>query len=210
MITADVIRALGPNCDAVLTAEVLSAAATEFEIADPAETAMWLAQLSVESGGFVRLEENLNYSVSRLMAVWPARFPTVGDAQPYAMNPRALAEKVYGGRLGNNEIGDGWAFRGRGYIQTTGRTNYGQTGAGIGLDLVTNPDQLSVPAVAARAAGFFWQHHDLGPLARAGDVEGVTRVINGALTGLAQRQAAYVAAARALAAAQQPSTVKAG
>jgi putative chitinase len=124
------------------------------------------------------------------------RFPDLYAAAPFAGNPRALAEKVYGGRadLGNNEVGDGWRFRGRGYIQTTGRANYGLTGAGLGLDLMTDPDQLSHPAIAARAAGFFWEHHDLGPLARAGDISGVTRKINGGQIGLADRQAAFMRA----------------
>lgn len=194
MITAALIHGLAPRCDAAMTAAVLTLAADEFDICDPGEVAMWLAQLSVESMGFLRLEENLNYSVSRLMAVWPKRFPTVGAAQPYAMNPRALAEKVYGGRLGNNEIGDGWAYRGRGYIQTTGRANYAAAGAGLSLDLLNDPDQLSHPAAAARAAGFFWMHHELGPLARAGDVAGVTKIINGGQTGLAERHAAYLRA----------------
>jgi putative chitinase len=196
MLTLGVIQRLAPSCDAPTTWAALSAAAEEFAITDMGELAMWLAQLSVESGGFVRLEENLSYSAERLVAVWPSRFPNLAVATPYMHNPRALAEKVYGGRadLGNNEVGDGWRFRGRGYIQTTGRTNYGLTSAGLGLDLMTDPDQLSRPAIAARAAGFFWDHHDLGPLARAGDISGVTRKINGGLIGLADRQAAFMRA----------------
>jgi putative chitinase len=192
MFTLSAIQRLAPSCAAAITFAALSAAAAEFAITDPAEQAMWLAQLSVESGGFLRLEENLSYSAQRLMAVWPKRFPNVAAAAPFANNPRALAEHVYGARLGNNEIGDGWRYRGRGYIQTTGRSNYSQTGAGLGVDLLTDPDQLSHPAIAARAAGFFWEHHDLGPLARTGDVEAVTRKINGGLTGLAQRQDAFM------------------
>jgi putative chitinase len=196
MLTLGAIQRLAPACDASTTWAALSAAADEFGITDLAELAMWLAQLSVESGGFVRLEENLSYSAPRLVAVWPKRFPDLYAAAPFAGNPRALAEKVYGGRadLGNNEVGDGWRFRGRGYIQTTGRANYGLTGAGLGLDLMTDPDQLSHPAIAARAAGFFWEHHDLGPLARAGDISGVTRKINGGQIGLADRQAAFMRA----------------
>jgi putative chitinase len=196
MLTLGAIQRLAPACDASTTWAALSAAAEAFGITDLAELAMWLAQLSVESGGFVRLEENLSYSAPRLVAVWPKRFPDLYAAAPFAGNPRALAEKVYGGRadLGNNEVGDGWRFRGRGYIQTTGRANYGLTGAGLGLDLMTDPDQLSHPAIAARAAGFFWEHHDLGPLARAGDIVGVTRKINGGQIGLADRQAAFMRA----------------
>jgi putative chitinase len=202
MFTLSAIQRLAPSCAAAATFAALSAAAAEFAITDQAEQAMWLAQLSVESGGFIRLEENLSYSAQRLMAVWPRRFPNLAAAEPYARNPRALAEKVYGGRadLGNNELGDGWRYRGRGYIQTTGRANYGLTGAALGLDLLTDPDQLSRPAIAARAAGFFWEHNDLGPLARAGDVEAVTRKINGGLTALAQRQDVFMQARDVLAA----------
>jgi putative chitinase len=194
MFTLSAIQRLAPSCAAAVTFAALSAAATEFAITDQAEQAMWLAQLSVESGGFISLEENLSYSAQRLMAVWPRRFPNLAAAEPYARNPRALAEKVYGGRadLGNNELGDGWRYRGRGYIQTTGRANYSLTAAGLRLDLLTDPDQLSRPAIAARAAGFFWEHHELGALARAGDVEAVTRKINGGLTGLAERQDAFM------------------
>jgi putative chitinase len=194
MITAALIHGLAPRCDAAMTAAVLTLAADEFDIVDPGEAAMWLAQLNVESMGFLRLEENLNYTAMRLVAVWPKRFPTIADAQPYATNPRALAEKVYGGRMGNNEIGDGFAYRGRGYVMTTGRANYAAAGAGIRIDLLTEPDLLSHPATAARAAGFFWMHHELGPLARAGDVTGVTKIINGGQNGLAERQAAYLRA----------------
>lgn len=196
MLTLGVIQRLAPACDAATTWAALSAASAEFGITDLGELAMWLAQLSIESAGFARLEESLNYSLAGLMRTWPTRFPSAVEAGPFAYNPRVLAEKVYGGRtdLGNNETGDGWRFRGRGYIQTTGRANYAQTGAGLGLDLVTDPDQLSVPALAARAAGFFWTHHDLGSLARAGDIAGVTRRINGGLIGLADRQAAFMRA----------------
>lgn len=192
LITPALIAALAPHCDAAATAAALEAGAAEFGIAAPMEATMWLGQLVVESAGFTRLEENLSYSAQRLAQVWPRRFPTLADAAPYAGNPRALAEKVYGGRLGNNEIGDGWTYRGRGYIQTTGRANYALASAALDMDLIRDPDQLSHPAVAGRAAGFFWQHHDLGPLARAGDIVAVTRAINGGLTGLAERQAAFV------------------
>jgi putative chitinase len=194
MLTLGAIQRLAPACDAATTWAALSAAAAEFAISGSAELAMWLAQLSVESRGFTRLEENLSYSAARLMTVWPRRFPTIASTIGYVMNPRALAEKVYGGRadLGNNELGDAWRYRGRGYIQTTGRANYSLTGAGLDLDLLTDPDQLSHPAIAGRAAGWFWEHHDLGPMARAGDVEGVTRKINGGLTGLAERQDAFM------------------
>ncbi|ANK72792.1 hypothetical protein FA04_09225 [Ensifer adhaerens] len=104
-----------------------------------------LAEVHHETGGTMRpVEENLNYSARRLMQVWPARFPTLASAEPYAGNPRKLANRVYGGRLGNVEDDDGWVFRGRGLAQITGRANYGKFG------LVEMPDRACDPATAIR------------------------------------------------------------
>ncbi|MFK0273101.1 hypothetical protein ACIQUG_05465 [Ensifer sp. NPDC090286] len=104
-----------------------------------------LAEAHHETGGAMRpVEENLNYSARRLTQVWPARFPTLASAEPYAGNPRKLANRVYGGRLGNVEDDDGWVFRGRGLAQITGRANYGKFG------LVETPDRACDPATAIR------------------------------------------------------------
>lgn len=92
-----------------------------------------LAESHHETGGTMQpLEENLSYSAKRLMQVWPARFSTLAEAQPYANNPRRLANKVYGGRLGNTGPDDGWLYRGRGLAQITGKANYVKFGlAGV-------------------------------------------------------------------------------
>ena len=88
-----------------------------------------LAESYHETDGTMQpVEENLNYSAKRMTQVWPSRFPTIASAQPYAGNPRALANKVYGGRLGNTGPNDGWVFRGRGLSQITGRANYAKFG----------------------------------------------------------------------------------
>lgn len=95
--------------------------------------------------------ENLTYSsAERIRAVWPKRFPRLGDALPYVRNPQALANKVYGGRMGNVLPTDGWVFRGRGYPQTTGRENYGEFGGLLKLDLLGNPDLALRTDVSAR------------------------------------------------------------
>jgi putative chitinase len=193
-ITPAALARFAPHCGAQTCAPALSAAADEFGIVRPVEIAHWLAQLCVESAGLTRLEENLSYTAGRLMMVWPRRFPTAADAAPYAQNPRMLADKIYGGRMGNTEPGAGWRYRGRGYIMTTGHDNYADTGKGIGLDLLRDPDQLSHPAIAARAAGWFWKSSGLNALAEAGDIVGITRVVNGGLTGLAERQDAFIRA----------------
>lgn len=98
---------------------------------------------------------------------------------------------AYDGRkdLGNTEPGDGYRYRGRGIFQITGRYNYQAFGAKLGLDLVDNPDLAADPATAARIACEFWEQRDIGALARADDIEGVTHKINGGLNGLADRQA---------------------
>ena len=88
----------------------------------------FLANVAHESKEFTRYEENMNYSAKRIIAVWPSRFKTLVDATPYANNPKKLANKVYGGRLGNTEAMDGWDFRGSGPIQMTGKALFVQFG----------------------------------------------------------------------------------
>ncbi len=95
----------------------------------------WLAYITAtahhETGArFEPIEENLNYSAKRLTQVWPSRFPTTGSAAPYANNPEKLANKVYGGRYGNDQPGDGWRYRGRGLVQITFKDNYDKYGLG--------------------------------------------------------------------------------
>ena len=104
-----------------------------------------LAEAAHETGEKMQpVSENLNYSAQRLTQVWPKRFPTIASAKPYANNPQRLANKVYGGRLGNVDPNDGWLFRGRGLAQITGRENYARFGiAGV-------PDDAGKMPVAVR------------------------------------------------------------
>lgn len=108
----------------------------------------WLAYILAtahhETGArFAPVQENLNYSAKRLTQVWPSRFPTIAAATPYANNPRALANKVYGGRMGNTGPDDGWLYRGRGLVQITGKDNYAKYG------LASDPDSASAVDTAA-------------------------------------------------------------
>lgn len=177
----------------------LTAAMHRHGIDTPARAAHFLAQISVESGRLERLEENLNYSAERLMVVWPSRFKTHAEAARFAHNPQALANRVYGGRLGNTGPDDGWRYRGRGLKQLTGKANYQAYSEASGLDCVSDPDKLLEPGIAADSAAWFWASHGCSALADAGDVRGLTMRINGGLTGLGERAAMAAAALRALA-----------
>jgi putative chitinase len=190
VITVAQLQALAPRCRAGDVAPALDAAAVRFGISGRLPVVHWLGQMVVESGGFTRLEENLNYSAERLMQVWPGRFPTISLAKPYERNSEALANKVYGGRLGNTAPGDGWRYRGGGWMQITGKDNYARIGKAIGLDLVARPELLRQPGPASDAAAAFWDEHDLNALAERDDVVEITRAINGGLNGLAERKAA--------------------
>ena len=154
--------------------------------------AAFIGQCMHESGGFKLLEENLNYSAKALMATWPSRFPTEEMANQYARNPEKIANKVYGGRMGNADesSGEGWRYRGRGIKQLTGKENYDRCGSGLGVDLVGNPDLLLEPKYATLSAGWFWNKHNLNDLADKSDIETMTKRINGGLLGLDARKAA--------------------
>ncbi len=153
-------------------------------LASPLRLAHALAQWAVETGGYTRMEEDLSYSAARLVAVWPNRFPTIAAAAPYANNPVALGNKVYGGRLGNSTVGDGYFYRGRGLTQLTGRSNYAEAGAMIGLDLVGNPGLVEDPATGLRVACAYWTARNINAAADADDVARVRLLINGGSNGL--------------------------
>lgn len=154
--------------------------------------AAFIGQCMHESAGFRTLEENLNYSAKALMATWPSRFSSEEVANQYARQPEKIANKVYGGRMGNADesSGEGWKYRGRGIKQLTGKENYERCGSGLGVDLIANPDLLLEPKYAALSAGWFWNKHGLNDLADRGDIETMTKRINGGLLGLDARKAA--------------------
>lgn len=157
----------------------------------------FLGQVLHESCGLTRLSENLNYSAERLCVIWPSRFPTLESAQPFARNPEALANKVYGKRMGNARPGDGWRYRGRGPIQLTGYENYLIVGDLIGQDLTVVPELMEQPRYALDATIAWWE--DRIPDYMIGDPERVSRRVNGGLIGLAEREELTEHARRALA-----------
>lgn len=148
--------------------------------------AHWLAQFGHESQSFSKFEENLRYTAGRLCAVWPSRFPTLAAAQPFANNPEALANKVYGNRLGNNHPGDGWRYRGRG-PGLTGRANYAACEIRTGIHLVDFPDLAADPRYFVPIACDFWAQARCNESADLDDLPGITLKINGGRIGLAER-----------------------
>ena len=164
----------------------------KYQIDTPKRQAAFIGQCMHESNNFKTLTENLNYSARGLMNTWPSRFPTEEFANQYARNPEKIANRVYGGRMGNGpeETGEGWKYRGRGIKQLTGKENYERCGAGLGVNLVENPDLLLEPKYAALSAGWYWNKHNINQLADRGDIETMTRRINGGLLGLDARRAA--------------------
>lgn len=167
----------------------LNDAFAKYDISTPKRQACFLGQAMHESGNFKNLEENLNYSALGLMKTWPSRFPDLDTADKYAHNPEKIANKVYAGRMGNIEEGDGYAFRGRGIFQLTGRENYANFGHNAAVDVLSNPDLLSTPEYATLSAGWYWNKRSLNQYADLMDVESITKRINGGTIGLDNRKA---------------------
>ena len=163
----------------------------KYDINTPKRQAAFIGQCAHESANFKTLEENLNYKPESLMRVWPSRFPDLATAMKYAHDPIKIANKVYGGRMGNGpeESGDGAKYHGRGLIQLTGKESYDNCGKAIGVDLINQPGLLAQPDLAALSAGWFWNKKGLNALADAGDYETMTKRINGGLLGLDDRKA---------------------
>lgn len=161
----------------------------KYEINTLQRQACFIGQCMHESGGFKQLNENLNYSAKALVATWPSRFPDLEYAAEYERKPERIANKVYGGRMGNTEEGDGWKYHGRGLIQLTGKENYANCGLGMGVDLLGNPDWVATPEYAALSAGWFWNKKGLNALADSMDIETMTKRINGGSIGIADRKA---------------------
>lgn len=177
-------------------ADPLKAAMALFDISTDERQAAFLAQCMVESQNFTRLEENLFYSTpARLNAIFSA-ITTNAEAAQYVRNPKALANKVYANRNGNGDeaSGDGWAFRGRGLFQLTGRANYKKASEGVGMGAVYlhKPDLVATPSDACLTAGWYWQSHGCNQLIDAGDFDRTTRMINGpAMLHRHERAAAF-------------------
>lgn len=167
----------------------------EFGIDTPKRQAHFIAQVGTESNGFRAVQESLNYSVtglqifgSRLTAVQREKLGRKpGEVALSPARQADIANIVYGGRYGNNQNGDGWKYRGRGLKQVTFKDNYSACGKLMGLNLIDDPDLLLLDKNAARSAGWFWKANNCNQFADAGDVNGLTKRINGGFNGLQDR-----------------------
>jgi putative chitinase len=165
--------------------------AAKFGITTNLRLAHFLAQCALESTNFTAVVENMNYSAQRLLQVFPKYFKNV-DVNAYARNPQKIGSRVYANRMGNGDeaSGDGFKYRGRGYIQLTGKNNYQAFSGFIGEDCVASPDLVATTYPLASAAFFFnsnniWAICDRG--ANDATVTSVTKVVNGGTHGLAER-----------------------
>lgn len=164
----------------------------KFEFNTPLRLAHFLAQCAHESGNFRVTRENLSYSSEGLVKIFPKYFSSIDVATHFAKQPEKIANKVYANRMGNGDeaSGEGFKFRGRGYIQLTGKQNYTAFGAAIGVDVVSNPD-LVASKYALLSAAWFFSKNNLHKIADEGAddvvVQKITKRVNGGTIGLADR-----------------------
>ncbi len=166
--------------------------AAKFEINTPLRLAHFLAQCGHESGGFKLTKENLNYSAKGLNGIFKKYFPTLESALLYERKPEKIANKVYGGRMGNGDetTGDGSKYCGRGFIQLTGKDNYTAFGKSINEDIASNPEKVS-SNYALLSAAWFFNKNGLHKMADGGAsdavVTSITKRVNGGTIGLEDR-----------------------
>lgn len=190
----------------------LEAAMAHYEINTPKRRAMFLSQIAHESNGLRTLSENLNYAAAALVILFGRHRITSAQAEQFGRtadhpaDPEALANILYGGEwgrvnLGNTQPGDGYKFRGQGPKQITGRANAVATRDRLRVihgtrvpDFEQHPEQFCTPEWGSWAAGDFWNSRNLNAPADRGDVEAVTKAINGGTIGLAERKARYLGA----------------
>lgn len=191
---------VGPT-QAAAFAGPLAAACKRFGIGTGLRQAAFIAQCAHESGDFVDLVENLYYSdPRRIQLVFGPRAGDLEACARLARNPQALANRVYANRYGNGDeaSGDGWRFRGSGAIQLTFRDNHARCATALGRQLEGFGDWLRTPEGASMSAAWYWANRGLNELADAGDIDGITRRINGGTIGAADRRENYRIALAAL------------
>lgn len=192
MVTSEHLRQLkiDPNL-----ADYFNETFDRFDISSPARQACWIGQCGHECGNFRIMEENLNYRAPTLLKLFP-RTPkrawgfTPEEAAAYEKQPQRIANRIYSNRMGNRDeaSGDGWRFRGAGFLQLTGHSNFWHASQALGEDFVMQPELVRTPKYAAMTAGWFWQTHRLNQYADSGDYLTLTKRINGGTIGLEDRK----------------------
>ena len=163
---------------------------TKFKIDTALKLAHFLSQCGHESGGFRIVNENLNYSAKGLLGIFKKYFPNNAKAEAYQRKPEKIANVVYANRMGNGPeaSGEGWKYRGRGYIQLTGKQNYTAFGKAIGVDIAANPDLVATQYPLLSAAWFFTRCLPKCIDASDATVTAVTKCVNGGTIGLEDRK----------------------
>jgi putative chitinase len=172
----------------------LSVSLTKYEIVSKLEVSAFIAQTAIESGYYSHLKEDLNYSESGLLTVFPTHFNQT-EVETYAHNPEMIANRVYASRYGNGDesSGDGYRFCGKGLIQVTFKSNYesySQWAYG-NKNILNNPELLTQPHDAIMSAIWFWKTRGLSDLAQKSDMVSITKKINGGVNDLSQRLGLY-------------------
>jgi len=175
----------------------------DYEISTPQRVAAFLAQTAHESGGYRAIKENLNYKAPTLRKIFPKYFPTDEIANQYANLPNkqeAIANRVYGGRMGNGpeETGDGYRYCGRGLIQLTGKDNYTRYAQSLEISVEEASEHLTTFEGCVQSAAWFWEANNLNQYADSGDILTMTKRINGGTLGLEDRQKHYTHAMHVL------------
>ena len=173
--------------------EALCKILPDYDINTPTRAAAFIAQCAHESGGFWAIKENLNYRAVTLRKVFPKYFPNDEIANQYAGKPEMIANRVYGGRMGNGpeESGDGYKFCGRGLIQLTGKDNYSRYAASTEQTLDEASEHLTTFEGCVQSAAWFWEANNLNQFADSGDILTMTKRINGGTIGLEDRVEHY-------------------
>jgi len=160
-----------------------------YHVNTPLRIAHFMAQIEHESG-LKPISENLSYSAKGLSTTFKKYFPTPADTLRYERKPELIANKVYANRMsnGSESSGDGWKYRGRGFLQITGKDNYLILSIDARIDCFNNPDILLQEANAMISALWFWKKHKLNDLADVDNIEAITKKINGGFNGLVHRK----------------------
>ena len=191
MVTAEHLKQL--HIDGSL-ADSFNETFQRFDISSPIQQASWIGQCGHECGNFRIMEENLNYRAPTLLKLFP-KTPkrvwgfTPEEAAAYEKQPQRIANRIYGNRMGNRDeaSGDGFRFRGSGFLQLTGMSNFYHASQALGVDFIMQPELVRTPKYAAMTAGWFWQTHNLNRFANSKDFVMMTKKINGGTIGLEDR-----------------------